>query len=421
MTAREALDRTILLTRDFVRVDEATDEEILEALLAVDVTIVSDASNLSHASGQTLVVSLTTQLLQMGARIRLAIPEVPLLGPQPPLIGGELRRGLIDFADDLVPGVTASVSAAVDTGGMTFVVGDTPCRDDLECAWRVCGGRWWGSTAPIGEMGSRWTEEFPIGAIIGACIAAAEPYKAAVRGLLKSRGISRRYEELERTTAARVALEDEALQPLTILHPCDFISGGAITNAALFAMFRVPGVSGSIRLLEPDRLDVTNLNRYALARRHHVHEFKADVLASYAPPGVRLTPLHVLFDKSTLPAIRPLAPMVAVGTDAIPPRWLGVGSTAHFMTLTSSHAADGTCAACLHPRDDSVVATIPTISFVSFWAGLLLTARLLASRNGACVPDREAHILWPLRLDLPAAQRWYRTPRAADCPLGHLP
>lgn len=45
------------------------------------------------------------------------------------------------------------------------------------------------------------------------------------------------------------------------------ISGGAITNAALYALLRMPAVTAAMRIIEPDMLDVPNLNRYALARQ----------------------------------------------------------------------------------------------------------------------------------------------------------
>ena len=47
----------------------------------------------------------------------------------------------------------------------------------------------------------------------------------------------------------------------------DVISGGTITNAALYALLRMPAVSAAMRVIEPDLLNLPNLNRYALARR----------------------------------------------------------------------------------------------------------------------------------------------------------
>ena len=41
----------------------------------------------------------------------------------------------------------------------------------------------------------------------------------------------------------------------------DLISGGAITNAALYALLRIPEITAAIRVIEPETLDLPNLNR----------------------------------------------------------------------------------------------------------------------------------------------------------------
>jgi len=71
---------------------------------------------------------------------------------------------------------------------------------------------------------------------------------------------------------------------------------------------------------------------------------------------------------------------MVVGADAVAPRHEAarrrpqlalIGSTDHYLTLTSAHGLDdGGCPACLHQRDDGVLGAVPTASFVSFAAGM---------------------------------------------------
>lgn len=84
------------------------------------------------------------------------------------------------------------------------------------------------------------------------------------------------------------------------------------------------------------------------------------------------------------------ADQVVVGVDDIPsrwfvqrnaPGWIGVGATSHDYVLVSEHLPVHPCAGCAHPEDDPSDGTIPTIGFVSLWAGVVLTLRLLGPRR----------------------------------------
>src|SRR5439155_947563 len=100
------------------------------------------------------------------------------------------------------------------------------------------------------------------------------------------------------------------------------------------------------------------------------------------------------------------------------PEWLGVGGTSHFGVSCSSHMAGQPCAGCLHPRDDPGDGPIPTVSFVSFWAGLSLAARLVRHALGHPYEDSQQHLwLWPLRMDH-AEHAWSRVAIRDDCPVG---
>jgi molybdopterin/thiamine biosynthesis adenylyltransferase len=232
-----------------------------------------------------------------------------------------------------------------------------------------------------------WCDEFPMGALAIAAAAAAEPFKAVLSALLRNKKISRRYDELEMVQSCSVRLADDRVATDKVrLGTLDIVSGGAIAHAVLYALLRVPTTGADVRVIEPEALDLTNLNRYALARRSHVGRLKIDGLMDWARPDFSIRGSAVRLDAATLPSVAPLAQVVLVGVDHIParwfvqeqqPQWLGVGATAHFTVVVSEHQSGEPCAGCLHPEDDDVNAPIATVSFVSFWAGLLLVTRLL--------------------------------------------
>jgi hypothetical protein len=221
-----------------------------------------------------------------------------------------------------------------------------------------------------------------------------------------------------------------ALASLSDLGPIDTVSGGAIIQAALFALARVVNLRAIVRVIEPETADATNLNRYALLRRSSLDLPKAEALAAMSARGllggIDVKPVVMRYDRSTPAALGGLAGAVLVGVDHIPtrwatqkarPSWLGVGATSHYSAMSSDHARFTPCTWCLHPADEPDVGPIPTVAFVSHWAGLLLAWRLVRHGLGLAVDtSRQYDFFTPLRPDLPAAI--WRSPIAPrlDCP-----
>ncbi|MGH8316313.1 MAG: hypothetical protein ACRETU_14320, partial [Steroidobacterales bacterium] len=208
----------------------------------------------------------------------------------------------------------------------------------------------------------------------------------------------------------------------------DFVSGGAITQASFYCLLRLPNVRGSARVIENTTSDHSNLNRYGLLRRSDLFEFKAETLRRFASDNLRITTENVRLEASTFASLMPLAPRVLVGVDHIPtrwfvqesnPKWLAIGASTHWNAMASFHVQGLACARCLHPEDDVNDAPIPTISVVSFWAGLLNAAYFLRDLAGAPVAAHDQHIfLTPLRPEAPWRGAVILKP---DCPICREP
>jgi hypothetical protein len=205
----------------------------------------------------------------------------------------------------------------------------------------------------------------------------------------------------------------------------DCVSGGAITQSALYVLSHLPGVRGQARVIEPDFADLSNLNRYMLLLRSHLGAQKAkDLEEMCAGTGLAIEPIPRRYEAKEVDAIK-LREVALVGADDIPSRWLvqrakpvwlGVGATTHWSAMASFHAPDaGGCAQCLHPDDDLTDAPIPTVAFVSFWAGLLTAAYFLRHRSGvlSAAPLDQQIYLTPVRPESPI---WAIVPQRADCP-----
>lgn len=420
MIAREALDRTVRLVRDAVP-EEVNDDAIVEALQSFRVRIVVDAANASTFSGQTTVVTLVALIARMGIQIALDCPDVPIIGKQPPLRGTRLRTALIDFGGDIVPGTTVSDDLTAGCHAV-LIVGDTNYQADRP-AWFVTGTAWEGRIGRTG-MSRRWDTGWPIGAMTAATLAASEIFKMAIRRL-PLRQLWDEYLALCDFGSWDFAGEGLELDSNTL--SVDVISAGAIAQAALYALFRLP-LRLRLRIFDKDTAELSNVNRQALMRRSD-HGRKVGIVEKVAPPNATCTAIPEHFVATTVDTCGPLAPYTLIGTDDIPARWvaqrcatawLGVGATTHFETSTSSHAIGESCAGCLHPRDDDGPnVPIPTVSFVSFWAGLALVVRFLHEVAGKPYPPEQQHLwLSALRIGDPEAAWWSPVPGRSDCPVG---
>ncbi len=487
--AVSALDRTLRIMRDDLRAD-VPDTLLRAALAGPRVLLIADAENLVSPAAQTAVVTTSLLLMRAGTSVVLQAPDVLIHGVQAPLIGTRLVTALVEVGRDLVPGVSCypvthgvdafasdgdpragkrsgvasgnPVDARADEPRVAILFGDTAWHGIADLVIRLSGdavsGRMSVATAPrtvvtandapelfapmlsaAPDPYERWapTLGVPFGALVAAGLAAGEVYKLAMRSLATWARTPKLFAELFGVSEHVIVSVDperevahDALDAFADVGAVDAISGGAIIQATLFALARIPGITGRIRVIEPETADHTNLNRYALLRRCDVGLQKAEALSALALGNLDVRPVVARYDRSTPMRIGGLADAVLVGVDHIPtrwaaqkarPTWLGIGATSHYSAMSSDHARETACAWCLHPTDAPDLGPIPTVAFVSHWAGVLLAWRLVRYRLGFAVSATTQYdYLTPLRGDL-AGSMW-RAPVAArpGCPNGCL-
>lgn len=419
----QALARTALLIEMDIFGPGANHGLIVDGLRATTARITADRANLDSPAGQTALVTLYAQLAMMGLQIDLDVPAVGLIADQPPLRGSDLLASLLGYSNDLLPGGSARPSATPD---VTFILGDTLGPAD---AVRVSGEEWTAIVSTL-RSGPRWQGTGPAGAMAAASAAAVEGLRAAVPRIAEHLGCPVPKDRRWRTEPGRhvdLDLSRYQIDGPVVLGKVDMISGGAITNAALYTMLRIPELTATVRIIEPDMLDLGNLNRYALGPRSMVGHPKIRVLESFGTPAVRITGSGERFDDAAAPTLAPMAPRVLVGVDHIPSRWAAqraaasgwicVAASSHDFVLVSAHPVGSACASCVHPRDDDIAGEIPTISFVSFWAGLIQALELIACAAGKSpVWTRSTHV-WPFGLDNLRGIHHFAQDPIANCPV----
>lgn len=422
MTLAKALSRTILLAQTAL-VDGTPDEHVLDALTAVNVVLVARENLLVTHAGQSAFITAALLMARSGHAVWLDAPNLPLVGRQPPLEDGGLIPSLIDIGQDLLPTREFYVGLPEKGADLVVLFGDASWAGDADCVLRIAWSEWGASIAADDQTLPITHTEWPIGGMAAAALAAAEAFKMAMRRL---RGQARALRIFDRQFApalwAEVVLAPNETAQAATLGSFDMISGGAIANAALYALLRLPDVSGDCRILDQDVSATSNLNRNMLLRRSRLDILKVDDLSGYGL-GLVIDPVPIRFEGAA--SGQELRSHVLVGVDDIRsrwrvqelwPSWLGVGATDGFDVQVSSHNAAVPCVGCLHPEEATATGEIPTVAFVSFWAGLVLATGFARHRVRSFVmPDMQQTLFTALR---PETFRSGPVPARGDCPVG---
>jgi hypothetical protein len=254
---------------------------------------------------------------------------------------------------------------------------------------------------------------------------ATEVFKIAMRKLERhARNPAMMMEMFAPSIDVEFALAPAGTPMTSALGEFDCVSGGAISQSVLYTLTRLPGVRGQARVIEPEFADLSNLNRYMLLLHSHLVAQKAEDLSVVcAASGLAVAPIPTRYEPESIETVG-LREIVLAGVDDIPsrwlvqragPTWLGIGATTHWSAMASFHVPGlAGCAECLHPFDDINNALIPTVAFVSFWAGLLTAGYFLRHRGGdisGSALDQQIYFT-PLRPENPI---WAAVSRRLGC------
>ncbi len=260
-----------------------------------------------------------------------------------------------------------------------------------------------------------WRPANGVTALAGAGLAAGEVHKDVLRRL---RGDLEVLEPLEPEFHCPPGVGEEV-----DLGRVEVISAGAITQNLLMVLVAEGSVSADVRVFDADTAALTNANRCPFVLIDRLGGPKVEAIAKLVPRRIRVEPVPRHLDRDTQSLIGGGATIV-VGADDVEarhraqarrPEWLGIGATSHFLVLVTEHPQGWACAGCAHAARGEDIAIIPTISIVSFWAGLLLALRLLAHAGRRPYPrERQVTNFWPLR---PGSAYEHGLSRNRRCPL----
>ena len=424
MSSADQLARTIALFQIELEISDAA--LIERAMTRLEIALVAGDAVMRTRAGQIAVLTSAMLLARSGHQVFINVFDVPLIGHQPPFQGKTVYEAITNLRSQLIDGSDISIGYPVKPS-MAFEFGGRSCIAPFKETRTVSVG--WSSWA--GEL-AEWPlkppcteDDWPMGAMAAAVLVASEAVKATAKSLASVSGHPAYVRDLFAfSRKAMIRLAPEHTPKVSSLGSFDVISAGAVSNAFMYALFRLPDVVGEARVFDRDFSEPANRNRNMLLIAALEHLAKVDLFAHFGR-ALRIHPVPRHFVEADL---ADLAENVAVGVDDIPTRWMlagartnwmGVGATTDFGSMASIHFPHSGCAACQHPHNEDAPGPTPTIAFVSFLSGLLVASDFLVeiSRSTANIASKQ-RLVFPLRCDTPDGV--YATPvfPRADCPAG---
>jgi hypothetical protein len=389
VTPQAALARTTRLINEEYFGGAADADAIAHGLLLTTVRLVADEKNASTLAGQAALVTAFQLIARMGIGVEVIVPELQLVLAVPPLRALTLRAALVDLGADLIPGLTIR-QTAVDAE-ITFVFGDSADhKANVEPTFAVDVSDFGCRIHTPGAPGSRIESDVAYGGLAAGAAVAALALDRALPNI-EAATERTRTSQLRPSPGPPVDIDLRAIFPnlslasRSISH-LDVISGGAVTNGFIYTLLWLPVRCEQLEVADDDDVDWHNLNRCTQFRASDVTSPKVAALERSCTDSLRITGRRERFQRPGAGQASTLPDDVVVGVDRIEARWwvqeawprnLYVAATSNHEAVVTTHYANGACAGCAHPQAAPPSDEIPTISFVSFWAGLLQVCALL--------------------------------------------
>ncbi len=251
---------------------------------------------------------------------------------------------------------------------------------------------WTATVSRSGPQGSGMSHN-PFGAGAAACIAAANVFRLVFAEQLQGGDPDTHVELSLLEYGERSQARD--LDPDTVdLGEAHLVGLGAIGNGAVWALARMPGIVGSLHLIDHETIDLSNLQRYVLADQTTVDAAKVTVAAGmFATSSLTVVPHRERWGEYAGQRNDWLFERVAIGLDTAEdriavqgslPMWIANAWTRDIDLGVSRHrfGSDKACLACLYLPDGQVKAEDQRVAEEIGLSEALMEVRTLLATNG---------------------------------------
>jgi proteasome lid subunit RPN8/RPN11 len=353
------------------------------------VAVTIDGNLLFTHRGQHMLYASINLLVRCSINIDVFLPDdnvTPLIDA--PFVHGNLSDDLIKLALRVNPNLLFRVNPASPRAryDVALIIGrDAFAKADHNVYIDALGWlSYVGAEEPKCFSGD---SENPIGPLISASRGSAEVFK-----ILLNKIVGSQYRPLDSAIFSALDYKinqtswDNPSLPKIFLNDVLLVGAGAIGNCVAYSLASLPYGSGKLTVVDPERIDVTNLNRYVLATITELKMYKVDIIKSR---------LKEKFDVKSFPGAYQNYPhrrkhsLVVTAVDDVRTRWdiqldfpsviLNGGMYADSFTISRhDDFLNKPCLGCLYPSSIEMhPMKYPAASFVSMFAGALLAGEIL--------------------------------------------
>lgn len=215
------------------------------------------------------------------AILDLTIRLLTRLYPRLKFMDHRTHQSTLNIAE-LSKSINSKIELVDNTPSVVIAIGATavPTKDSKGPVFYVGSDHWnakFSSKRPVGTGDS----SIPLGAGAAACIGASNVFRYIFRDFIGDVEFDSEFSlslvdfQFEKDTNNAAAAENIDLGSFTL------VGFGAIGSGAIWALSRMPSIKAEITIVEPEDVEVTNLQRYVLAEERHIGKPKMKIAEEY--------------------------------------------------------------------------------------------------------------------------------------------
>lgn len=235
-----------------------------QILARVTIHIHFDESTETNKEGRLTVDMLVRLLCRLYPRLTIKAPE-----------SSKYRDEMEKLAIAINPLIDLNKP---ELSGIHIVVGDTPLTSP-EPIFYIGSDNWLAKLSTLAPVGSGKTDN-PLGAGAAACMASANVFRSVFSSLLPHSEIDQNL-ELSMYDFKQTAFENPDLPPTILMDNTMLVGAGAIGNGVIWALRNCLPLKGSLTVIDPDLIKLSNLQRYVLATQDHIGCVKTKLASDY--------------------------------------------------------------------------------------------------------------------------------------------
>lgn len=204
---------------------------------------------------------------------------------------------ILDTCQELAFAINGEIELSNDTPTVCFVIGQEDPNFDSEVYKIFLGSNHWVTNISFTNPQRSGNSKVPFGAGASACIGAAIAFKKVFEAQL---GEAATKMDISFSLIDFVETNDEPIDlPIKIdIGEVHLVGIGAIGNGALWAIEHIDGVRGIINLIDGEKIESSNLQRYVMAEQKDIGGEKASTATNWiGKPELRVNHFDGAWDE----------------------------------------------------------------------------------------------------------------------------